>query len=150
MELLNSLSPQVTGWLVLAVVLLIVEALTAGLVSIWLAGGALAAAATGLATDNFFIQLVVFVIVSLILLVLTRPLAHHFLNRKTEATNVEAMIGQKAVITKAVTSLEFGEARMKGMDWTVALAPGAEELREGDTAVVEAVEGVKLIVRKES
>lgn len=150
MELLNSLSPQVIGWLVLAVVMLILEALTVGLISIWMGIGGLAAAATALVTDRFLIQLVVFIVVSLILLIATRPLAHKYLNRKTVATNVEAMVGQKAVVIKDVTSLEYGEVKVNGMTWTAAPAPGAGDLREGDVVVVESVEGVKLIVRKES
>ncbi len=150
MELLNSLSPQVIGWLVLAVVMLILEALTVGLISIWMGIGGLAAAATALVTDRFLIQLVVFIVVSLILLIATRPLAHKYLNRKTVATNVDAMVGQKAVVIKDVTALEYGEVKVNGMTWTAAPVPGSGDLREGDVVVVESVEGVKLIVRKES
>ena len=150
MELLNSLSPQIIGWLVFAIAMMILEWLTVSLVSIWMGIGGLAAAATAVVTDNFLIQLVVCVIVSLVLLIATRPLAHKYLNRKTEATNVEAMVGKKVIITEAVTALEFGEAKVNGMDWTAALAKGSEELQPGDTGVVVAVEGVKLIVRKES
>lgn len=150
MELLSSLSPQVIGWLVLAVVMLILEALTVGLISIWMGIGGLAAAATALVTDRFLIQLVVFIVVSLILLIATRPLAHKYLNRKTVATNVDAMAGQKAVVIKDVTPLEYGEVKVNGMTWTAAPAPGSGALRAGDVVVVESVEGVKLIVRKES
>ncbi len=150
MEILSSLSPQVISWLALAIAMLILEAITVGLVSIWMAIGGLAAAATALVTDNVLIQLVVFIVVSLILLIATRPLAHKYVNRKTVATNVDAMIGQNAVITKDVTSLEFGEARVNGMTWAAALAPGEGDLHAGDVVLIEAVEGVKLIVRKES
>lgn len=149
MEVFSSLSPQVVGWLVFAIIMLILEGLTFGLVSIWFGIGGLSAAAVALATDRFLIQLLVFVGVSLVLLIVTRPLAWRFINRKAVATNVDAMTGQEAIITKAVTSLEYGTAKVGGMEWTVALAPGSDELQVGEIGIVEAVEGVKLIVRKE-
>ena len=68
-------------WLIALVVLLVIEAATLGLATIWFAGGALIALIAAMCGDGFVIQMVCFLVVSLILLIFTRPVAVRFLNK---------------------------------------------------------------------
>ena len=89
---------QAAGWLILLGVLLGIEALTLGLTTIWFAGGALVSFALALAGADFLVQLVCFCIVSVVLLVFTRPAAVRWLNRDRAKTNADSLIGASAVV----------------------------------------------------
>lgn len=84
-------------WLALTAVLLIIEIVTLGLTTIWFAAGALFAFFAALLGMNQGIQIGVFVVVSVVLLFFTRPLAVKYLNTKTIKTNTEALVGKTAV-----------------------------------------------------
>lgn len=92
-------------WLVAAVLFLIIEALSVQLISIWLAGGALVAMVTALFHVDFWVQVLIFAVVSLILIVLTRPLAKRLLNRRVEATNADRSIGREATVTSEINNI---------------------------------------------
>ena len=79
-------------WLIALVVLLVIEAATLGLATIWFAGGALIALIAAMCGAGFVIQMVCFLVVSLILLIFTRPVAVRFLNKDTLKTNVDRVI----------------------------------------------------------
>lgn len=149
MSLWSSLSTQVWGWLIFAIVMMVVEAATVSLTSIWLAAGGLAAAVTAMITDRFLIQLLVCAVVSFVLLIATRPLADRWINRQTVPTNVDAVIGQSGVVLRDVRRMEYGEVKVNGQTWTAMLAPESEEVSAGEVVIVKAVEGVRLIVGKE-
>ena len=70
-------------WLVGIIVLLVIEALTMGLTTIWFAGGAVAAFIACVAGADLFVQIVLFVVVSLVLLIFTRPFAKRYINKET-------------------------------------------------------------------
>ena len=139
----------VWGWLIFAVVLMVIEMLTMGLTTIWGAGGALAAAVTSLLTDSLLWQVLVFAVVTLFLVIVTRPLAVRKFNNRTIRTNVDALIGKSAVAESDVDELNRGEVRLDGKVWVAVPAKGSAEIRKGDIVKVERVEGVKLIVSKE-
>ena len=132
-------------WLMLFVVLLGIEILTMGLTTIWFAGGALAA---------FLISLigcpaVVFIAVSLILLLVTRPFAVRYLNQKTEKTNVDSLIGKHAVVEEEIDNLEAkGSAQVQGVTWTARSEDDAIQIPAGALVRIVRIDGVKLIVRK--
>lgn len=141
--------PPVWLWLGVAVIMGIVEAFTLGLTTIWFAGGALVTALISCFTDNFLIQLLVFVIVSLILIYFTRPLAKKMLNIKIEKTNVDQVIGQRGLAESDIKLNMKGTVRADNKLWTAVLAEESPEINKGDLVIVERVEGVKLIVKKE-
>jgi len=147
--ILNSAHPAVWLWVIAAVVLAIIEAFTMGLTTIWFAGGALASAVVSLVTNSILIQVLVFVLVSLGLLFLTRPLALKKLNPGTVRTNLDAIVGATALAESDVKEHGRGSARVDGKVWTAVLAEGSPEVEKGDLVKVERIEGVKLIVRKE-
>lgn len=136
-------------WLGLVAVLLIAEAATVGLTTIWFAGGALLAAFAALAGAGPVVQWGLFIVVSLILLIFTRPWALRFMNAGRTKTNVESLIGASAVVLEEVDNLkETGKAQVNGMEWTVRTEKEDEKIEKGAVVTVEKVEGVKLIVTR--
>ena len=92
-------------------------------------------------------QLVVFLIVSFVLLLFTRPLAIRFVNRETVKTNVDGLIGRKAKVIKKIDNNEpSGAAVIDGQEWTARSADEAVTIPVGTHVVIKEVRGVKLIV----
>ncbi|HIT29836.1 MAG TPA: NfeD family protein, partial [Candidatus Scatomorpha stercoravium] len=92
-------------WLALMVLLLIVEALTAPLVCIWFALGALAALISALFGAAIWLQVVWFLLVSLLTLWLTRPIAVKYLNSRRVATNADRVVGAEGVVTEDIDNI---------------------------------------------
>lgn len=136
-------------WLIILVVLLLLEILTLGLTTIWFAGGAVVAFIAALLGANLVVQIVLFIVASVILLVFTRPLAMKYLNRRTVATNVDSLIGEEAVVTEEIHNLlGKGQVQVRGVGWT-ARAVNEEEVIPCDTVVrVKKIDGVKVLVEK--
>ena len=132
-------------WIVAAVILIIIEALTLGLTTIWFAGGAIAAAIAAMITSSLIIQIAVFLIVSIILLFMTKPLRNKLRIGK-EKTNVEAIIGKTGFVIETISPAAFGQAKIGGIMWTSAAADPEAVIESGTEITVIGVEGVKLIV----
>lgn len=133
-------------WLGLFVVLAIFEIATTGLTTIWFAIGALAAFVLALFGAVWWLQFLIFIIVSFVTLVFTRPIAVKYINRSTVKTNVESLVGSTAKVIKKIDNVQAeGYVVINGQEWA---ARSADDLViEEDTIVtVTAVEGVKLIV----
>ena len=133
-------------WLALMVLLLILEAATAGLTSIWFALGALAALIASFFGGALWLQLAWFFAVSLLTLWLTRPLALKYLNSRRVATNADRVIGAEAVVTEDIDNIAgSGAVHVDGHEWTARSGSGAN-IAKGAVVRVERIEGVKLIV----
>ena len=137
-------------WLLLFILLLVIEVLTMGLTTIWFAGGALAAFLVSLVAGNILeLEVAVFIIVSVILLIFTRPLAMRYLNRKTTLTNADSVVGSIVRVTEPVNNiLDQGAAQAEGKVWTARGASDDLLFEEGELAVVQEIRGVKLILQK--
>ena len=98
-------------WLILLACFLVVEAITVGLTTIWFAGGALIAFCAGLVGFGLGVQIGVFVIVSILLLILTRPIAVKFFNQERQKTNAESLIGQHALVTEDIDTIKAKAGR---------------------------------------
>ena len=132
------------GWLV---ILIGIEAATMALTTIWFAGGAVFAFFAAVLGFSIQTQLVVFLIVSFILLLFTRPLAMRFVNRETVKTNVDGLIGRRAkVITKIDNNEPSGATVVDGQEWTARSMDDAVTIPVGTHVVIKEVRGVKLIV----
>lgn len=135
------------GWLAAFVILIGIEAATMALTTIWFAGGAVLAFFAAVLGCSIHVQLAVFLIVSFLLLILTRPLAMRFVNRETVKTNVDGLIGRKAkVIAKIDNNEPSGAAVVNGQEWTARSADDAVTIPVGTHVVIKEVRGVKLIV----
>ena len=136
-------------WLGLVAVLLVIEALTVGLTTIWFAGGALAAAIAAWAGVGQIVQWILFIVVSLVLLIFTRPVAVRYMNRGVEKTNVERLIGQKAIVIQKVDNLsQTGQVRVGDVEWMARTRSDDVQIPEKTVAVIKEVQGVKLIVEE--
>ena len=110
-------SIEVYVWLILFIVLTAIEMATFQLVTIWFAVGAVAAFITSLFSTSLEIQLIVFLAVSMLLLILVRPIAGRFLQTKTVKTNVDSLIGDYATVTARIHNQEgFGKAVIRGQE----------------------------------
>ena len=134
-------------WLVLAVVLGVIEAVTFQMVAIWFALGALAAIIPGLLGFNVWVQFSVFLLVSVAALVATRPFVNKILKFRQVHTNADSLIGQVGVVFADSVDGEITSARVmvSGQDWAACTEDGMA-LHKGDRVLVKAIEGVKLIV----
>jgi len=141
----------VVCWLLLAAIFIVIEIISLGLTTIWFAGGAFVAALAGLAGANLLVQVILFAVVSIILLVVTRPVAKKYLDSRTEKTNAEALIGQNAVVLDEVNNLlETGRAKINGMEWTARSKEDSVIIPADTVAKIVDIKGVKLILEKEA
>ena len=137
-------------WLILLIVCLVVEAATMGLATIWFAGGALVALLVSLIHAPIWLQVVLFLAVSLLLLIYTRPIAKKYFNRNVTKTNVDSVIGKNAIVVEAIDNLQGkGRVTLAGQEWTARSVEENGMIPEGAIVEVEAVSGVKLMVREE-
>lgn len=137
-------------WLVLLGVLLVIEIITLGLTTIWFAGGAFLAFLVSVAGGPLWLQIIVFVTASVILLIFTRPVAMRYMNKNVHKTNVDSLPGEKAVVIKTINNLQGnGQVVVNGLEWS-ARSKNGEIIEEGKVVKVASVEGVKLIVEEET
>ena len=138
-------------WLILLACFLVVEAITVGLTTIWFAGGALVAAiASGLGA-GILIQWVLFLVISLVLLIFTRPLAVRYMNKGVPKTNVNSLIGERAVVIQKINNLEqSGQVRINDIEWMTRTSSDEVTIPAHAIVTIEDVQGVKLIVKEET
>ena len=129
-------------WLILLACFLVVEAITVGLTTIWFAGGALVAAiASGLGA-GILIQWVLFLIVSLALLIFTRPMAVRYMNKGVPKTNVNSLIGERAVVIQKINNLEqTGQVRINDIEWMARTSSDEVTIPEHAIVTIEDVQG---------
>ncbi len=137
-------------WLGILIIAIIVEFLTEELISVWFIGGAaLALILSSFAYEAipWWAELIVFVGVSLLLLLIVRPLAKEYLTKDQVDSNADTMVGKLGILTKDVTELDYGEVKISGNLWRAVLPAGEKEIKEGTKVKVIAIEGNKLIVK---
>ncbi len=135
-------------WLALLIIFVVAECLTVGLVSIWFAGGSLTAMFLAMAGLDRVWQIVAFFLVSLALLVLTRPFAVKYINNKKEKTNVDAVIGTVAKVLEKIDNFnQTGAVFADGKEWTARSTEDTVTIEAGTLVTVMAIEGVKLMVQ---
>ena len=134
------------GWFVLTVILLIAEAATVTVISLWFAAGALAAMVTALLGGAVWIQTLVFVLVSAAALTALRPLVRKHLTPKLTATNIDSVIGSVGIVTGTIDNLTAtGQVKLNGMEWSARSTSG-DTLEVGTKVRVDKIEGVKVFV----
>ena len=137
-------------WLVVFVLAVIIEATTAELVSIFFAvGAAITLIISFIPGVTWWIELIVFVVVSGASLLGLRPLMHRFLAKEGRRTNIDEMIGKKGLMIKGCDELNYGEIKVNGVIWTAMNENEKEPINEKEVVTIVAVKGNKLVVRKE-
>lgn len=136
------------AWLSILVILVVIEFLTMGLTTIWFAGGALVAAILSMFNTSLLTQIVVAMIVSLVLLFSTRPIAVKYFNKDRVRTNVESMIGRTAVVIGEVNNLVgIGQVNVGGQEWSARSSVESVVIPVGTVVEIINISGVKLIVK---
>lgn len=133
-------------WFVAFLVFIFLELITVNLVTIWFAIGAIAAAITTIFTDSIIIQSIVFVVVSVISLLITKPLVKKFKKFDITPTNSDRVIGKIGDVVKKISPNKYGEVKVFDSIWT---AKSDKEIKVGEKVKILSIEGVKLIVEKE-
>ena len=134
-------------WLTIIVIALIFEGCTAGLTTIWFAIGGAVSFILALFNVNTYVQIAAFFIVSVLLLICTRPLITRTLVKKTEKTNADKIIGKKALVIEEINELKgTGQIKISGSVWS---AKADEIIQKDETVIIEDIKGVHVIVKKE-
>ena len=133
-------------WLALFVVLLVIEIITMGLTTIWFAAGALIAFVAGILGFGVTVQVVVFIVVSAVLLIMTRPLAVKYFNQERQKTNAESLIGQQALVIEDIDTLEAkGRVEIRGMEWAAKTDAPDGKIAKNTVDVVNGIQGLILM-----
>lgn len=133
-------------WFVLLLIFGAAEAATPTLVSIWFAGGSLAAMIVSLLGGEIWLQAVVFVTVSAVLLISVRPMTKKYLKPTLVKTNVDAVVGSRGLVTEPVDNITAqGQVKLGAMEWSARSTDG-NPIEQGTLVQVDRVEGVKVFV----
>lgn len=134
-------------WLALVIVLVIIEAATAELVTIWFAGGAVLALVLSVLGAPFWAQTGTFAAVSLVLLFLTRPLIKKYMKKGAGENGLDRMIGKQGLVTEQVDNLAgTGEVQVDGQYWMARTSDNSLTIEKDQVITVRQIHGVRLIV----
>lgn len=135
-------------WLGLLLLFAAGEAVSVGLTSIWFAAGSLAALIAALLGANLLVQIILFIVVSLLCLLAVRPLAKKYLNPKIQATNADRIIGTEARVTEDIDNIQGqGAVTIGGIAWT-ARSQSGDPIPAGTLVRILRIEGVKVYVEQ--
>jgi membrane protein implicated in regulation of membrane protease activity len=141
-------------WLVLMVIFTVIElACSFNLVTIWFAISSLAMVFISGLTEllstpiRFRLHIGIFLLIAILLLVFTRPIAVKKLKVGKVKTNVDDLVGRDALVIKGISKYGRGEVKIRGQIWT-AISDMEEEIAENTECVIVRIEGVKAVVRK--
>lgn len=136
-------------WLIVLVILVGVEIATMGLTTIWFAGGAFIAVIAAALGAPVYIQITLFLAVSVVLLLFTRPLAMKYFNNGRIRTNAESLVGKSAVVSAGINNLRAeGQVIVDGQEWSARSTMDEVCIPEGNVVVICGISGVKLIVEE--
>lgn len=141
------MNPNVVLWIFIAIVMGVVESATVSLVSVWFCVGAIAAAITASITPSIFAQCTVFVIVTTIMLVITRPIAKRLTKVHFTPTNADRIIGMVGIVTKTINPIEGpGLIKVGGQIWS-ARSENSTIIEKDSLVCVIKITGVHAIVQ---
>lgn len=144
---LDSYSIMAIVWAVFIVITAIIELQTSDLVTIWFTIGAVGALIAALFKLPIWLQLVIFLAISTVCLIATRPIAKKLQQKEVIRTNSDKVIGKVALVTKQISEDEIGEVKIEGREWRAINNDGIT-FEVGEKVMVEAISGTKLIVSK--
>ena len=136
-------------WLGLTVLFAVIEAVTISLTTIWFALAGIILIFLSFLPIHFEFQVLIFLAVSAFLLIFTRPIAIKKFKAGKEKTNVDSIIGKKAIVIKQIGEFERGQIKFNDQVWSAKLEEGASSLGEGSRCKIIKIEGVQAIVRRE-
>ena len=136
-------------WLGLFVLMLIIEAIGPALVSIWFSFGALIALIVSFIPGiPWWVEVIVFLVISIATLLALRPLARKYFKRNSVRTNVDSFVGKRGYVIEDITLLRPGAVKIGDVSWTAIPVKEDETILENEIIEVVAVNGNKLTVKK--
>ena len=132
-------------WLGIVILLTLIEIATIDLTTIWFIISGIITLLIAQFIDDFFIQLLVFVVLGVVLLITTRPLLKKFIQKRKERTNLDRIIGMKGMVTESIKELEVGEVKVDGKKWS---AISEKPIEKEKTVEILSIEGVKVKVKE--
>lgn len=136
-------------WLSLFVIALIIEAIGTDLVSIWFAvGSVLALLISFIPNVPFWVEIIIFLVVSVACLLLVRPLARKYLRGQIVKSNADSLIGKKGMLLEKIDTLHRGTVQLGDIKWTAVGMEDNTKITEGKVVEIVAISGNKLIVRE--
>lgn len=136
-------------WLVVVAVMLVIEIFTMGLTTIWFSMGAVASSIAAAMGASLWIQILLFSVVSVLIMLLVRPFAMKVMDKNRTKTNIEEVIGERAKVIELIDNeKEQGKVQFRGVEW-MARSVDESKISVGEVVIVEAVSGVKLMVKKQ-
>lgn len=134
-------------WLVLVIILSFVEVATVNLVSIWFVASGIVAMILSFFIEDIAIVSTIFAILGIALLIITRPIVNKLKSKDNVKTNLDRIIGEDAIVTQDIVKNEVGEVKVDGKRWS---AISKNICLKGDIVKILRIDGVKLVVEKES
>ena len=133
-------------WLIVILILSIIEVATCGLTTVWFVISAIVSLILSFFITNDFVLFTVFVVLGAVLLLTTRPILKKYTSTNKVATNIDKIIGLKAVCTIDILPDEVGEVKVEGKYWS---AISNDKITEGEKVIVKQIKSVKLVVERE-
>lgn len=134
-------------WIAVIIIAVIVEMMTTDLSSIWAALGAFVAMIVAIFVTIWWIQLIVFISITLLGLVLIKPYIKRYVGRNEIRTNSEAIVGKIGIVTADIVDGGVGAVHVEGKEWS-AISRDSEDILKDKKVEILAIEGVKLIVKE--
>ena len=134
-------------WVGCVILFALIEVFTLGLTTIWFALGALVMVFLSMLNIPIAWQILIFLVISAVLLIFTRPLAIKKMKMGKEKTNVDSLVGKNALVIKDITEFDKGEIKINGLIWS-AHSEDSSEIKAGNKCVIVRIEGVQAIVKK--
>lgn len=136
-------------WICAGIIFGVLEAVTVQLVSVWFVIGSCAALVSSLLGAKLYVQIIVFIVTSVLMLLITRPIVKKKLTVKVEPTNADRCIGLIATVIEDINNIDgTGLVKVDGKIWT-ARSSDSSIIEKGTKVIIEKIDGVKLIVKKE-
>lgn len=133
-------------WLVLVIILTIIEIATVNLLTIWFVASGIVAMILSFFIEDVAVVSTIFAILGIILLLASRPIVKRLRSKDDTKTNLERIVGATGIVTEEIRKNTIGEIKVDGKKWS---AISTRKIEVGEEVIVESIDGVKLVVRKE-
>jgi membrane protein implicated in regulation of membrane protease activity len=134
-------------WIGIALLFAVIEGATMGLVTIWFTIGAGLAAIAAALDASMLVQVIIFIVISFVLLLFTRPLLKHKLKVGQEKNSVDQYIGAIGIVIEAIKPFSQGRIKLKSLEWAAVCYDQEMGIEAGKEVEVIRIEGVKAIVK---
>lgn len=136
-------------WLAVIVIAAVLEAVTTQVITIWFAVGAFGALLAGAFSAPLYVQIIIFTFVSVLLLILARPILMRFMKNTAKISTVNSEIGRTAKVVQEINALKkTGRVLLGDVNWNAVSENGSDVIEIGENVEVRAVDGTTLVVSK--